>query len=190
MATWRGVVTLNNGVLGGTGTNTWHIRTIAGPTAASNAEILFEHLREFYDDRKGAFPLGTTVSWNGVFAGVGADEGESLETAPWSVLGTGNGNSLPPANCIVVSWSGVSGDRSKDGRTFFGPITVNANAANGTLEDAVVTDFRNAAADLISDSKADGNGAFGVWSRQEQILRDFDESHVSDKFAVLRSRRD
>lgn len=190
MAIYRAVVTISNGILGGTGTNTWHLRTITGPTGLATANILMGHVHDFYENMNNYFHDDTVFNFNGEFSGVGESENTVITGDTWQANGTTTTWPLPPANTICVTWKGEAGDRSKNGRTFLGPIGSNCNDPQGTIDNTVLTAIRNEADTLVGHSLEDGNGALGIWSRQEQVLRDFSESHVSDKFAILRSRRD
>ena len=188
----RAVVTITNANLGGTGTNTWHVR-LAEPPVTSVTEALedaMEAIRLFYDQIKPTFNTVTEFRWDGLAAGVGPDEGQFLETTGWSVVGILAGGTLPPANCIVVGWTGTSGDRSKRGRTFLGPIGTAVNETNGTIAPTNLTNVRAGATALVAASQGGNGWGIGVWSRQEGVIRDFVASQVRDQFGVLRSRRD
>jgi len=191
MALVRTVVTISNAVLGGTGTNTWHLRTI-GPDAGAPDLIddLMGIVKQMYDTCNALFAGGTTIRWDGQSAGVGPDEDHYFEGTAWNIFSAGVGDSLPPATALCLNWRGESGDRSRRGRTFLGPISASANDSTGTPNPTLLTTVRGAAAALVGSSLSDANGAVGVWSRQEGVFRDFAASSVKDQFAVLRSRRD
>lgn len=190
MATWRAAVSVSHGALGGTGSNTWHLRTPVEVFNAIDANTLLGVIETFYTDVASVIGTGTTIRFDGTLIGVGASDGEFQEIDPWTVVGASNSAILPPANCVCFNWGGQSGDRSKRGRTFLGPIGRAAAGDDGTIEDATLTFLRLKAANLVSASAGLGNGAVGIWSRQEQVFRDVVDSAVSDQFAVLRSRRD
>lgn len=188
MATWRAVVTLNHAALGGTGTNTWHLRTAISDVGQAN--VIMGLVEDFYTGINGYFPDSASINWDGELVGVGANEGDFLEVADWTVVGGTAGGVLPPSQSIVVGWRTETGGRSGKGRTFLGPMHNNTLEANGTPDPTCLGNIRDAAADLVSASLADGNGALGVWSRQDSLLRDFTSSAVRDSFGSLRSRRD
>lgn len=191
MPTMRAVVTIASPYLGGTGTNTWHYRTTgSGPGGEIEAALLNGYLEDWYTAMRPWTPSSTTFAFDGVGMGVGANEGEFQSLEPWSMAGTATDAALPPANAVCINWRGLSGDRSRRGRTFFGPCSHALLHTDGTLATASLAAVRDAAAALVSASLEDANGAWGIWSRQEAVLRDFAASSVRDQFAVLRSRRD
>ena len=189
---WRAVVTLTHPALGGTGTNTWHLRVLDGAVIdeAAAGAVVMETVRQFYDGIKGIFAGGTLVRWDGALTGVGPDEGTFGNAGPWSVSPEGGSDPLPPATSICVGWIGTSGDRSRRGRTFLGPLGTNTLQDNGTPTESVLTLIREEAAQLIAANSPADDGSVGVWSRQEGIIRDIVQSSVANQFAVLRSRRD
>lgn len=191
MGTWRAVVTIASPVLGGIGTNTWHTRT--GGEIESDADSisdLMAAVQDWYDGMKFYAPTGTTFAFDGLSSGVGDDEGQYVNTDPWSIAGAASGGSLPPANAIVINWRGESGDRSRRGRTFFGPCAPVTMEADGTIPAAQLGEIRDLASTLVSESDGFANGALGIYSRQESVFRDMVASSVRDQFGVLRSRRD
>lgn len=191
MAKRRAVVRILHPNLGGVGTNTWHIRTsgleVDTTTMLGNA---MEAVETFYTACAGLFPDTCTFSWDGSLSGILDEEGQFNELDPWTTTGAVAGGSLPPANCICVSWLGATGDRSRRGRTFLGPIATNVAESNGTISTAALGAARAAAAALVDASTDPNDWALCVFSRQESLLRDFVGSAVRDQFAVLRSRRD
>lgn len=191
MPVWRAVAVITHPSLGGDGTNTWHVRSAATPVdPLAEAFGAMELVRQFYVAVGGVFPSGTNISWDGGLAGVGPDEGEFGESAGWSVDAAGTSDPLPPATALVVGWRGASGDRSRRGRTFLGPLGVNTLQDNGTPTESVLTEVRAAAQALVDASTGENNGAVGVWSRQESLFRDFVATSTRNVFATLRSRRD
>lgn len=151
---------------------------------------MMESVKEFYEAISGVFPTGTAIRFDGQFAGVGDDEGEFGAGDAWTATLIGSGSPLPPSQCLCVNWRGQSGDRSRRGRTFIGPLNTDTLESNGTVTESTLTVCRNAAAQLVADSEGFNDGAVGIWSRQEQVFRDMVGSQITDKFAVLRSRRD
>lgn len=184
----RAVVTLNNGILGGTGTNTWHIRTAEAPLPAMNQ--LMEYVRTFYETVDADYAQGTAIKFDGEVIGVGPDEGESMQGDVWQVDGTGNPKALPPSQCVVIGWRTNSGGRQGRGRTFCGPLCEATCENDGTPTPASLQAFREAADALVASSQEALDGALGVWSREGQVFRDFTSAVVHDQYGSLRSRRD
>lgn len=201
MPLYRGTVEIDYADFGGTGTNSWHLRTqTGGIDTVAEANGLMEIVEDFYTACTGIFPDTAAFRFSGELQGVGPEEGETINVDPFTTVGGGAGDSLPPANCIVVGWRTNSGGRMGKGRTFLGPIHVFCLDTNGTPKEASLTIVRNAAADLVEASDTFGNGALGVWSKGRAAggglpaaapaFRDFTGYAVRNIFAVLRSRRD
>lgn len=151
---------------------------------------MMEAVKDFYEDCGGIFPTGTEIKFDGQFTGVGDAEGTYGAGDAWTASLTGAGNPLPPSQCICVNWRGESGDRSRRGRTFLGPLTIDCLESNGTVHPSPLTQVRDAATALVAASEGFNDGAVVIYSRQENVSRDIVASAVSDQFAVLRSRRD
>jgi hypothetical protein len=62
--------------------------------------------------------------------------------------------------------------------------------SNGTPVEDVRLSMRDDARDLVTASQGFANGALGIYSRSEDVFRDFVFADVPNYFAVLRSRRD
>ena len=179
-----------SGQSGSPGVNVWHGRFDSTDPISGDLEGLTTILQTFYNTLAGYFPSGMTVSWGGTATGVGADAEQEFTSEPWSTAGAGGGNALPPMVMFNVNWRAATGGRSGRGRTFIGPLSATTAEGNGSPAGVYLADIRTAAASLVSSSLSDMNGALGVWSRTDGLLRDFVSSSVPDKFAVLRSRRD
>jgi hypothetical protein len=185
---FRAVVEINSGFLGGIGTNTWHGRTAAQPELALAA--LGAMLEDFYLGVFSYMATPITLNFSGIWQGVGPDQGEVLETAPWNVADGGTRAPLPPAIAQVVTWRTALASRSGRGRTFLGPMAAGTLQNNGTPTEESRAAIQTAATALIAASDGLGDGAFGVWSSTDQIFRDFRTASVPNEYAVLRSRRD
>jgi hypothetical protein len=191
MAIWRLVVRIQSPVLGGVGTNTWHLRSDSlDPLDPEGPPEVAGIIQTFYGGIRGLLPNSTTVSQDGTVQGVQAAEGQTQNVTPWSYTGTGGPPSLPPALAIVVGWKSASGGRSGRGRTFLGPFSPDAAQDNGTIADSALQTIRDQANLVVTSSTGNGNGAVGIYSPQDGILRDITAAAVRDQFAVLRSRRD
>jgi hypothetical protein len=191
MPTYRTVITLDHPNLGGTGTNTWHVRTTFGGVG-EDIELggLTDILETFYASGETLWAPGTVIRFNGEWTNVAGDNEVDNDVDPWTVTIEGDPTSMPPANCVVVGWRTSSGGRSGKGRSFLGPLDMNAAQPNGTIADGPLTLARDRANALVASSDSFGNGAFVVYSTQESVARDFTGAAVRDQFAVLRSRRD
>lgn len=191
MAIWRVTITLSSPVLGGTGTNTFHART-SSDLAPFDDELqeCSDILGTLYGGMAFAIPNNTAIACDGVWTGVGPTDGEYSNTDPFTLQGENTGGSLPPANAIVASWRGASGDRSRRGRTFFGPIGQSIQDGSGTINDSLLGSIRSICGNAVTASQGLDGAALGVWSREESVFRDWVAVTVRDQFGVLRSRRD
>lgn len=179
-----------SGASGSPGVNVWHARAVDVIDPGGDFAGLAVIVRTFYEALTAIMPSTMTAAFDGEVHGVGADEGTTWSVAPWSVEGTGGADFMPPANCCIVSWKTNSGGRRGRGRTFIGPLTADATEGNGTPGEPVRDLIGAAADDLIESSDSFDNGALGVYSRTDSLLRDFTGRDVPNYFAVLRSRRD
>lgn len=191
MGVFRATVDCVFPVGSGRGTNTWHVRTLGETGTTTEVAALMGLVQDFYESIAILEPTGYEWRWDGTVAQVGTPTPNLLESAdPWTVVGTdssGNWASAPSMAC--VSWKSLLATRSGRGRTFIGPLSRNSIDTDATLSSSQLTTLRTAAAALVSASLLDTNGAVGVWSEKDQVLRDFASSSVTDQVAVLRSRR-
>lgn len=180
---------------GGPGYNIWHFRstTSLGPQSPT-LEAAAEALRTFYTGIRPLFPPQSTHTWDGQWSGV--DEDEYLPPyAPWVVAGTNTevAGYAPTSAAMCVTWRTASNTPSGRGRTFLSPLSRGVQQDNGTPDPEALTFLRNAVAALVAAYSGEGpssEGAFGVYSRSQAVIRDFVAGSVTDQFAVLRSRRD
>lgn len=100
------------------------------------------------------------------------------------------GYSAPSGACVTWKTSGIVAGRRVRGRTFFVPLAAANYEANGTLVPAIVTGLQSAAQDVV-DACA---GNMVVWSRPRPALagsaHPIVSASVSDRAAILKSRRD
>lgn len=190
MPVLRARVVIHNSVLGGDGVNTWHLRTEDPIFVEAEANDRMEALGAYYAAIKNEHAAGTSFTFDGQLVRVDDESADIEGVTPWEVNSTTSQGTLPPSNCLVVGWGTSQASRSGHGRTFHGPMGTNSLDTDGTVESSTLSVFRDAAQALIDDSAATLNGAFGVWSREDQVLRDFVTRTVHDRFAILRSRRD
>lgn len=179
------------GATGSPGANVWHPRWDGDLGGSAQLAGLLEDLEAFYTAIALLFPPTWSANFDGEITGLGDDLGDSATYEAWSVVGTANtGNFLPPSNQMLVSWRTGSGGRRGRGRTFLGPVAVAVSDAVGTPTTGAIDVVQDAADALIAASSDPGNGAWGVYSRVDGVVRDFVTALVPDEFAVLRSRRD
>jgi len=124
----------------------------------------------------------------------GALQGFMNGTPDSSRTGVASGNySAATGACINWYTGAVRNGRRLRGRTFMVPLAASAFSTDGTLDNSSLSSMRTAAATLIS---ATGTGDLGVWGRPsgpgatDGIWNFATSSSISDKAAVLRSRRD
>nr|CRY97331.1 hypothetical protein [uncultured prokaryote] len=192
MPVFRAVITIDHPSLGGTGTNTFHARTTdeSGPFVSAQLDGFGDTLKTFYTTLNTVQPANISTAFNGEWIRIDDESGSVVAVDTWTVAKSGTSQTLPPANCIVVSWKTAARTRSGMGRTFIGPIVDDAMDSMGTPSPTALSTVRGAAAALIGSQDEPADGALGVWSPTGSVLRDFTAATVSDQFAVLRSRRD
>lgn len=191
MAVWRVPVVLNSAFITGTGANTWHIRTAAeGDGAAIEAAPLIEAIRVFYASVGENTLSPVRVSFDGILRRVDAEVGTIQEAEGWTFSPPDNGEPLPLAIAMCVSWRTSLATRRGRGRTFLGPVAASTLEDNGTPLASIRAEIVSACADLIGASQDNNLGGIGVWSPADQVLRDFIGATVPNEYAVLRSRRD
>lgn len=175
---------------GSPGNNVFHGRT--GGVGFQEDEVagLSVYLNEFYEAIGGLFPSFVTITAPEYANGVGDDTGDQVPVEAWEVQGSGGAGFLPPANCMLVDWRTGTGGRRGRGRTFVGPLQSTVGQANGTPTEIHRGILEDAASDLIAASSGSLDGAWGVYSRVENVFRDWQSSSVPNLFGVLRSRRD
>lgn len=192
MSIFRVPVTITTpGIPGGPYMNVWNCRTVTGPPGDSgDLANALDALEDFYRGVKDYFPNLTEVRFGEGMIRDPLGSPEYQDDDP-RVLLTGGvaGGSATALLAIVVGWRTTSASRSGRGRTFVGPFSVSATAADGTPNDQVVNGVRLAAEGLVSASTGPGGWSFGVLSTQQGILRDFTGSSVRDRWSFLSSRR-
>lgn len=178
------------GATGSPGVNVWHGRFLGAVAPFDDLEGLTTMLNTFYATIAPIFPATMSCTYAGVAYGVGANAEEEYTSPAWTVEGDAGADFLAPALAMYVNWSTGSGGRNGRGRTFLGPLGVSSAEGNGTPAEGLRGTVQGAVDALVSASLTDANGALGVFSRVDGVLRDFTAGAVPNKFAVLRSRRD
>lgn len=191
MSVYRFPVTLTYPGAGGPGLNVWHLRTTGDAVpSAGELEGLSNIIRDFYAAQVLWFAQGMTISYQGVATTVGLEPEYDSSAPAWTVTSTSSSGMAPPLLAVCVNWLTTNASRSGRGRTFLGPYTPAAIQADGTVSNGALTDARDAAAALVAASTGSANGAVGVWSPTDQVLRDVVGTATRDRFAVMTSRRD
>jgi hypothetical protein len=191
MPTYEFPVNLTFPGSGSPGVNIWHCRTTGDFPSTGELQGLSEIIEDFYTAIKGYFPgAAYTASYLGVASTVEEDPQFDTSAPAWVVVGSGGVNVMPQATAICMTLRTLSADRSGRGRKFLGPFSVDAMQSDGSPTTAALTAIRAAGLAMVVASTAFANGAIGVYSQQESVIRDITGATVRDQFAVLRSRRD
>lgn len=174
--------------------NIWHGRVgDAWPTNKPGHNELVAYLSAFYNSIKGLYPSGCTITFEGEAQEIGTATPEVLSGLDtFTIAATGASDSLPAANCLMVSWRTTLATRRGRGRTFIGPVVSSAAENNGTPEESNRSALQGAVDALVASSTGESEHAtaLGVWSPTDAVLRDFTDGNVPNRFGVLRSRRD
>lgn len=183
MALWR-VRTEFVGVQGSPWLSTMYFGTVNSAAQSVNAVGVFWTAVDN--------AISSAVTWRTLADVDEIDVGGNLigiaSVTPQTGTGGAAGDRLPPATQGLITWrtGSIIGGRELKGRTFVPGIVENNSDAAGTPVAGVITILQNAADALI----ADVNSALTIWSRQHAQVRLAAVASVSDKWAVLRSRRD
>lgn len=171
---------------GSPGVNVWHARTdgSGGPSDALGI------LTGFYTACLSLYSNDTLIILGEDIVDIGSAPPTYVSATRTELVGTGGTGDAPPALQMVVTWRTTVATRRGRGRTFLGPLNSTVMGADGTINGVDRTVLANAAADLVAESKASLNGAIGVYSSIDRVIRDVDGFTTGDTFAVLRSRRD
>ena len=175
---------------GSPGANVWHFRSVGVDVGGSDLEQFTDQLEVFYTAIAGVFNATFQAHWDGEATGLGGAQGTVFQSPTWTVSGADSGSVAPTALAILIQWRAQEGGRSGRGRTFLGPVAASAIESNGTPAEDTRATIQAACDDLIEWSDSFANGAFGVYSRTDSLLRDIVQAAVPNEFAVLRSRRD
>jgi hypothetical protein len=187
MPTWRASVEIDYApAQGGPGFNVWHFR---GDDPGTGTGGLQSALHDFYDGISGLYPSSTTIVGPTQVVDVDSSELFVIED-PWTVVGTGPNSFAPLATAITTTWYTTIATRSGRGRTFLGPVMVDAVDGDGQPTGDVLALIRAAAEQFVSDNGDLVGAAWGVYSVKDAVIRDIVRSAVHDRFASLRSRRD
>jgi hypothetical protein len=179
-----------SGATGSPGVNVWHSRWDGNLSGSEQMAGLLEDLQTFYSGLANFYTTDTTVSFRGEIAGLGQDTGDSATYDEWTVTGTNTSGHAPPVDQVLISWQTGSGGRRGRGRTFLGPYGNGIVGDDGQLLPATQASIQGLVDTLVGESDDTGNGAWGVYSRADDLVRDFRSGTVRRPISVLRSRRD
>lgn len=185
--TWNGV--------GSPGANVWHYRADGSQPAIGMEEDVADglaNLHTFYNSIRVLYPSTTSIRIPEDVLRIDTDPPQSVGFAPQVLSGTGFTTEAPELLAMCVQWLTSVRTRRGRGRTFIGPLSSGTIETDGTPDNAKATTLQTAARALVAAGEAgDANGAFGVYSRVDSVIRDFtDATARQDKFAVMKSRRD
>lgn len=191
MSIYRYVVSLDFAAGSQHGTNTWHFRTDGvSVDREANLNALISIVSTFYSHVTAFVPTSYVITGPAEATEVGVADPEAVGgLTGFTRTGTGGTSYGGAPAMAVVTWRSSKASRRGRGRTFLGPMGPGMVQSDGTLDPAVRTSLLSAASELCSSSLADGNGAIGVYSQLDNLLRDVVSGTVTDQVAVLRSRR-
>lgn len=197
MTIFRVTVRMNSSLAGMPAFNVWHLRTADGAVGDSQLDSALTALKTFYTGAKAYMPTGVTVTcpYDVVKHGSGYGPGvpgqdEYVDFTPATQTGTGLSTYAPQPIAAVVGWHTSIRARTGTGRTFIGPLATNImDSVDGTLTANGIAALKTAAEALIAAGAGPDAWSWGVYSRKENVIRDFRTATVADRCAVLRSRR-
>ena len=183
--------------------NVWHFRTGIDPGGAIDAapaSSAVTAIRTLYSNLAAYYPGGASITSEGP---VDVETSEGVNAPFTAVAGSGVGGNLPSILAACVSWKSTIRARRGTGRTFFGPLVPGFLQSDGTITDAVLTQFRTHVQTLVSASLQDNGWAIGIYGQvratpkasaeerraEQHVLRDVVSFTVKDRFSVMRSRR-
>lgn len=181
------VRTVWSGVAGAPFYTNHYFNAANGPDEALAAK---QSVNSFWNSIKGAVDNNLTAFIEGEVATMDPVTGDILGVisgGALTVVMTGGGDALPPANQGLLNWGTdtfVNGRRLK-GRTFVpGPLEANCDV-DGSPSAAYVAALLIAGQFLI-----DSSSNFSIWSKTHGVVDDVTGMSSGGKFAILRSRRD
>ena len=183
------------GFTGAPGYTNLHFDASTEPTQAG-AQAVYDAAGEFAGDITSALPSAVSISIEGGVEVVDQTTNELLTvfsaTTRTAAKGIGTGGfSSSTGACITWETGEVKNGRRVRGRTFIVPLAASGYDTDGTLTSGVLTDLQTAAAALAA-----GGFTFGVLARPSTVgaadgsFHTVTSGRISDKTAVLRSRRD
>lgn len=154
--------------------------------------------RNFALDFAAVCPNTVTIAVDPTVDIVQSDTGDLVgffSVAPGTAAVGARAGTYSAASGACISWgtNGVRNGRRVRGRTFIVPLAGSAYQADGSINDSDLAMMRTAANNFRAPG---GTGDFGIWSRpsakgaSDGVWYPAETSKISDKVAILRSRRD
>lgn len=191
MATYRIPISLTYPGAGGPGLNIWHVRTTGdAPSGAGELQGLIDVIKGFYTAVQTFLADDMTISYLGVATTVDEDPVFDSGAEAWSLVVNNSQGIAPPVLAVCVNWLTTSASRSGRGRTFVGPLNLSAIQSDGTVAPTAISAIRAAASAVVAASDGFADGAVGVYSSTQNLIRDVVGTATRDQFAILTSRRD
>lgn len=185
---------------GSPGVNVWHVRTASSVFDQLELDAAVAELRTFYNALANMYATGVVLS----LGDITDVESQEYRTSSFAnVTSTTSGAVMPPSQQFCISWRTSLAARRGMGRTFIGPLSTLTMDADGTPTASALNVVQTAANALVDASTAAGAWSIGIYGLQQpappltsnyadlpHVIRDVTRAKVTDKFAVLRSRRD
>lgn len=176
--------------LGGDTTNT---------SSQTGAAAAHGHVAGLYSALKADYPSTLTYTVRGDVTAHNHQDGFGIalySVTPVTAVGTGGGNSLPLATCLVIGWRTDTFNRHGRGRTFVGPLENAGTDANGSPMASRITRFQTAADSyLATGSETYNDPSPCIWQRpsspgaSDGQIHFIQTARIRDTYAVLRGRR-
>jgi hypothetical protein len=194
------VVTNWTGLQGGNGYTNLYFEPIpeAGPVTQAMVDAAVAKVEAFFTAMKFYRPPGTFTQVDPAVQEIDENSGEirafwgATTLAPAAGTAANAPHSAVAGACINWTTANALNGRRVRGRTFFVPLASAALDVNGTIDNTALTAMRGHAATLHADGT---NVRLVVWHRPTALgidggAYDVIASNISDKTAILTSRRD
>lgn len=191
MAVWRMTVNLEFGG-GGPGANVFEWRdavTANNLPPVETADAAVAQIQGVYNDWRQVISPDCTVSFDGVFNEISAENPRTFTRPGFSTAGTASGSAAPQELCLMASLRTSIAARYARGRKFVGPLAQSAIQSNGTPEEVARGHVQDGIDRLVAFNAQTGNGAFVIYSRVKDTSYDIIGGSCPNHFGVLRSRR-
>lgn len=192
MPTFRVDVNLEFGA-GGPGLNVWEFRSVGNipldPADLGYLEAAALQLQGVYTDWRQVMTNDVTISCDGVFTQVNADDPSQYDVAGWTMQGSVGGAAAPQELALMASLKTAVASRHSQGRKFVGPLAQTALQENGTPTEVARGHVQDGIDRVVAYNQQVNNGAFVIYSRTRNLAYDITRGSCPNHFGVLRSRR-